>query len=187
MGLMDAKQADAPEAPAAEAPEKLTEPLLVQVKRDVEAQVPKELKDAYDRVIVAGLKLMYSDQTHRYLDEYLAQTKDSKNPAQMIAHGLMKLLQILFKESQGKLSVEAAFPAITVLMCYALEDLEQRYQIDVTPKLIADTTRAVTAGYLTLFDIPGKMKQGQPGRPGPAQPTPPGQPAQPQPMQPEAA
>lgn len=186
MGLMDATQPEAPatEAPATEAPEQLTDPLLVQVKRDVEAQVPKDLKDAYDRVIVAGLKLMYSDQTHRYLDEYLEKTKDAKNPAQMIAHGLMKLLQILFKESQGKLSVEAAFPAITVLMCYALEDLEQRYQMDVTDKLIADTTRAVTAGYFHLFDIPKRM-QGQPGQAQPGQA--PAAPAIPQPLQPEAA
>lgn len=131
----------------------IQDPLLVQVKREMEAKIPPELQDGYQRILVAGMKLMYSKETAKYAADYLKQVKAANNDPAMIAHGIIKLLEIVRRESQGKMSVPAAYPAAIVLMCYALEDMEKMLGAKITPELIAQTTRAVTAGYFALFQI----------------------------------
>lgn len=141
-------------------PRETQTPQLKQLEAQIEAAVPAPLKDDFLRVLVAGQKAMYADETHTYTTDYLNQVLQAppeKQPV-LLAHGVLKLLTILYKESQGKMKLEAAFPACALFLCYALEMLGTR--ITVTDDLIAQSMKALAAGFYHAVGIDqAKMTQ----------------------------
>ena len=154
--------------------EKVSDPILAQIKAGVEAEVPKELKRDYAAIIVAGLKLMYSDHTHRFMREYLAGVKQRGNNPKMVAHGIVKLMSIIQNESKRTDMMPAIFPAALVLMTYALEDIEKDQGVQFTKDQVAAIAQMVTFQLLKLFHInPDMIHQAvQKGRPAPGQSVP---------------
>lgn len=152
----------------------LTDPILKQIKAGIEAKIPAELKRDYLAVVTAGLKLMYADQTHQYLQEYLRTVQAKGNDPQVIAHGVVKLMTIIQNESKRPDMIPAIFPAAVVLMCYALEDIEKANGVEFTKEQVADITKRVTFQLMKVYKIdPKKIHQAvQTGMPKPGQPAP---------------
>lgn len=151
---------------------------LKQLEQQIEQQVPAQVKEAFTAILVAGQKLMFDEKTHPHMVQYLEQAAQVKNPAVFLAHGIIKVLTIIHRESRGKMKAEAAFPAAAILLCYALEFLEKR--IEATPELIAQSMQALAAGYFKVFGIDQAkiqqaiqqgMAKGQPAIPAPSAPT----------------
>lgn len=131
----------------------VADPILAKIKRDVEAKLPPTLKDGYDRIIVAGLKIMFSPETHAMALRALQEAIQRRDISSGVALSTVTLIGMVYKASQGKMSIAAAFPAAIVLMCYVFEFLEGAQKITITPPLVAKTTSAVTQGVLKLFGI----------------------------------
>lgn len=147
-------------------------PILQKATQAIEAKVPPELRNTYQRIILAGEKVMYSPQTHQMM---LKQMKSNPNPAEAAGEGIAKLFAILLKESKGTLNMKAAIPAMTVLLCEALGFMEEAGMVQVTDQLLADATREMGSAVLQVMGItPDKLRTmmaqrgGQPG--APAQP-----------------
>ena len=135
----------------------LSDPLLQQIKDGIEAILPPDLKDAYLRIIVAGLKIMFSPQTHQEAVNALTQASKQHGPYQAVALGIVTLLSIILRESKGKMSFLASTPAGIVLLCYAFEFVEKQQHLTLTPQIFADATHVVTLGVMKLFGITQEM------------------------------
>lgn len=89
-------------------------------KPDISGFVPPEARDAVDRVVAAGQKLMYSPDMRQELQ---AEVQRDAPPAQKMAESVTGLLLTLDKQSQGGIPMAALFPAAMELMGEAAEVL----------------------------------------------------------------
>lgn len=151
----------------------LKDPLLVKTKDAVETKLPEPLKDPVERIVVAGMKLLYSQQTHQSLVQPVyAKIKEGGFQPDAIANGMVNLLAILYKASKGGMKIEAAYPAGIILLCYVLDDLEQLYGFKPTQDLVKQIGTTMARQAAKAF---GLIKgAAQPGAPSPTPSEPPG-------------
>lgn len=82
-------------------------------KPDVSAFVPPEAKDAVDRVVAAGMRVMFSPAMR---EELQAEVQRDAPPAQKLAESVTGLMLTLDAQSQGGIPMPAIFPAALQLM-----------------------------------------------------------------------
>lgn len=114
-------------------------------KPDISAMIPPESKDAVDRVVAAGTKMMYAPEMRQHLQEAV----QSQDPVpKKLAENTVGLMLLLDQKSQGKIPLDAMFPAAMELLGEAAEVLTTVGQ-DVTQE---DYNEAA----MMMFAIMGK-------------------------------
>ncbi len=105
-----------------EEPKDAQDPILKQIEDGIEAAVPKELKTAYLRVMAAGMKIMFSKETSKFMEERLENVDDVPKA---VAEGIADLLLLVYNESKRTMSIPAAMLAAFSLMSQALDYAEK--------------------------------------------------------------
>jgi hypothetical protein len=116
--------------------------LIAQVQQQVRASVPPQFRVPVQKIYLAGMKLMYSPDTHQLM---IQQLQGNSFTAQAVARGVAALMTIMYRESKGQMPLPAAAPAAILLVCEALDYLEQTKQGQVTPELLSDAVQQVVA------------------------------------------
>jgi hypothetical protein len=141
-------------------------PTLQKMMQAVQAKVNPALANTVQKIVAAGEKVMYSPQTH---DMMLQQIKSNPDPAVAVGEGIAKLFAILRKESKGTLNMKAAIPAMNILMCEALDFMEQAGVVQVTPELLASASKEMGSALLQVLGVtPEKMQAITSKQPGQA-------------------
>lgn len=133
--------------------ERITDPLLARTVQGIEAQLDPKYKQGYQAVVVAGMKVMFSNETHKILLRYIQEGKARKNVQRAAVDGVTRLIAIIYRESKGRMSIPAAFPAAVTLLCYALEFIEKTTGEDTTEEQLAAATQLLTVSLLKMFKI----------------------------------
>lgn len=131
----------------------LRDPLLQSIRAQIEAKLDPAIKHAYLSIVVSGLKLMFSDETHQLMLQDIEEIKRRGYDARALADATLGLLSIIHRESAGKASWDAMFPAGIVLMCYTLEWMERTQRVRVTKELVAAATKALLVVYLKMTGL----------------------------------
>jgi RNA 3'-terminal phosphate cyclase len=129
---------------------KAQNPTLQAVEQAVMGKVKPEQKKAVERIVTAGIKVMYSEQTRSMLSEQLGQQGD---PAEVAGEGIAKLVALLFKESKGTMPMDAGMLAAQILLLEGLDFLEQSGRVQATPEVVASATKSMIAYLLQLFGV----------------------------------
>jgi hypothetical protein len=116
--------------------------LIATVQQKVRDSVPPQFRVAVQKIYLAGMKLMYSPETHQIM---LQQLQGSNFPAQSVARGIAALMTIMYRQSKGQMPIPAAAPAAILLACEALDFLEQTQHLQVTADLVSDTVQQLVA------------------------------------------
>ncbi len=129
-----------------------------------EAKIKTSVKPEYQRdimaIVVAGRQLMFSQQTHGQVDQYLNLIKGPQDVPMIVAHGILKSISIIAKESRGKMSRPASIAAALLLMCAALRFLQNTRGITIDKGTIDATTIAITRGLFKLYNLtPQRVQQ----------------------------
>ncbi len=111
--------------------------------------VQPQMKDAVDRIVAAGMRLMYSPAMK---DERLQAVQSPDPIPKKLAENTTGLILTLDKQSRGGLPVEAIFPAAVMLLSEAAEVLKAAGQ-DVSEEDYLDAVRM-------LFVLLGKKMGG---------------------------
>lgn len=153
----DQAMQDRPAMQESEAPPETAESsgMLQQIEQTIMEKIPAQIQKPFMAIVVAGRQLMFSEQTHPQMAEYLQVSDPAKIP-QRVAHGIVKLISIVANEvtRKGKqFNIPAAGPAAVVLMTYALKYVEQQLGIPITKEMIDQTTQLVVKGLLALFKV----------------------------------
>jgi hypothetical protein len=172
--ITQALPTDATPSPGARPPDETTAPgtaeasgLLAQIERQIEEKLPPRLKQAYLAIVVAGRQMMFSDRTHPIMEKYMGNIKGPDDVPKIVAHGLIKMLAELHKQSQGKMSMEASAPAAVTLMTYALKYVDGQLGIPVTKSMIDETTTATITGLFALWNVkPEQIQEALQGQSG---------------------
>lgn len=123
---------------------------LQAVEQAVQEKIPANMQAAFQRIVAAGMKVMYSPQTRQMLQNQMNQPGE---PTEIAGEGVAKLIAMLFKESKATMPMQAAVPAAQVLLCEGLDFMEKSGKLKVDNDTIAAATQAMVAYLLQIFGI----------------------------------
>jgi hypothetical protein len=120
-------------------------------------KVPPELQEAYTRVVVAGMKVMFSKDSHKLMLKQL----DAGGPlGERLGKGIAGLMLILFKESKQTMPPQVIIPAGVELLMQAVDFLRQANLENPTNKDIGDGTQLMITLILQKFGVsPEKIQE----------------------------
>lgn len=127
------------------------DPLLDAMVDQMEEALPASQKRAYQAIVVAGMKVMFSKETSGLLDQVLE--KGGENMPQAIVKGVLQLLATIYKQSGQKMSVGMAIPAGITLMCYALDYAKKTRGMSISKPMLAEMIKLLTQDGLKMLGM----------------------------------
>ena len=168
-GLLNYGAANSPVSQGAKQQSKIANPELQSIEDGIEAKVPPELKNKYNSIVVAGMRIMFDKSTSKYLEDHLASSQDV---VKTISTDIPKLLLLIYRESKIDRSndenqkvqfIGAAMLAGRTLMCQALDYAEKTGRVQVTTEIIDQCTAALSVSMPAAFGITKEMMAKQVG------------------------
>lgn len=143
-----------PTAPAAAASASgappVTDALLQKAIAGIEAKLSPSDMQAYQRVVLAGLKVMFDPSTHNLM---LKSLQTSKDPATAIGVSISALVQGLYRESKNSMPINIAMMAAITLMAHEMDYMEKTMGLQVSADLIANASQATLLHTMERFGI----------------------------------
>lgn len=139
-----------------------------------DAKIPPNLKDIYDKSILSGMRVMFDKASHKML---LDELEEPGPLATRIANGIIKLVYLLWKQSNYTLPPQIVVPVTLVLTLKAFEFLQQSKDPEATKEVMGEAVADAVQGVMDRFGanqaaLPGLLKAQQQGAQGGAQPQP---------------
>lgn len=153
------------------------------VRAQMEGKLPSELRSAYERVVMAGKKVMYSEQMAPQIQELL---KGPGDMGEKLGTGVAGLMALLVDKANGTMPPQLILPAATELVAEAgafLRDAGAKVtDQDIAEGMAVMVETILSKAGVSLDQLPELLKQqgGQAPEPtaAPAPPvTPDGKPA----------
>lgn len=120
-----------------------------------EMQIPKEMQDAYSRIVKAGLKLMFDPSTRAQTMEFMEGEGDF---AQKMGEGIAAVMAMLFKESNETMPPQLIIPAGIELLVHAAEVADKAGE-DVSNEVIAEAMGTFVESMMRQFGMdPAQMQ-----------------------------
>lgn len=120
-------------------------------------QMPPELQEAYDRVVIAGMKVMFSKESHKLMLDEL----QKKGPiGQKLGMGIAGLMLLLFKESNETIPPQVIIPAGVNLLSRAADFIRKSGIDSITNADVGDAMEIMISTILQKFGVsPEQMEQ----------------------------
>jgi hypothetical protein len=111
-------------------------------------EMPEELQEAYERIVLAGMKILFSQGTNRELLKRI----DGPGPIGIrLGKGMATLMLLLFKQSNQTIPPNVIIPAGLYLLSQAADFLKKTEVEEVTNKDIADSMVEFINTLITSF------------------------------------
>lgn len=150
--------------------------ILTRTSQALMQKVNPKLVPAVTKVVAAGRRIMYSDQTRQMAVQQLKQAKDPASIGAVVA----KLAAVLMNQAHGTIPPSVLFPAAMQLLMEALGFLEEAGAVQITTEFLAQCTQELGSAFLQVMGVtPDKLDQMMANKGAPAQPEAPAQPATP--------
>lgn len=131
--------------------------MIIKAEAAVDAKVPPADKAAYDKIVLAGMKVMFEDdQMHAQLLQGLKESPDVKT----VVEGIIGILGILFQESRNTMPVGPMILAGQSLLMEALDFMEEGGMLEVAPDVLGEATQLYIETLLPKLGMtPAKMQE----------------------------
>lgn len=125
------------------------------IKKNI--NMPPELQEAYERVVIAGMKIMFSKESHKLMLDEL----QKEGPiGQKLGTGIAGLMLLLFKESNQTMPPEVIIPAGINLLSRAADFIRKSQIEKITNADIGDAMEVMISTILQKFGVgPEQMAQ----------------------------
>lgn len=132
-------------------------PLLQKTEAAIEAKInPPQMKAVVDKLLALGKKIMYAPTTRHLL---VYQMKGPGTDFEKIGAGVAKLMGLLTTQTKGTIPPQAMIPAGILLMCEALDFLEQAGRIQVNNDTLAQAMQETSSSLMQLLGVsPEKLQ-----------------------------
>lgn len=156
--------------------EDVQDPMLDQLIDGIEEKLPEEVKEGYERIVTAGMNILFDDKTHHLLKIGIQKMKAGEQGG--VAQGSAKigagLIALIRKETKGAIDIPATFPAAIVLTAHVLEFAKSN-GLEVDQDVIAEAVKLSVGNVMKMFNITpeklqdalGKKERGEPLEEGP--------------------
>jgi hypothetical protein len=120
-------------------------------------KMPPELQEAYERVVIAGMKVMFSKESHKLM---LDELQKEGPMGQKLGVGIAGLMLLLVKESNGSIPPEVIIPAGINLLTRAADFIRKTKIEKITNGDIGDAMEVFMSTILEKFGVsPEQMTQ----------------------------
>lgn len=136
-----------------EAPEPQEEMTAESVRGQM--QIPQELQAAYDKIIKAGLKVMFDKSTRA---ETMAFMNDSGGDPEKLATGVMSVVVSLYQQSNQTLPPNLIIPAGVELMVHA-SDVAKEAGMEISKEMLAEAMSSMVQQTLQKFGATPEQMQ----------------------------
>jgi hypothetical protein len=120
-------------------------------------KMPPELQDAYDRVVLAGMKIMFSKESHQAM---LKELQRGGPIADRLGKGISGLLLMMIKESNYTMPPAVIIPAGIELMMKAVEFLRNTKLAEINNQDIGNAMELMVTTIMGKFGAtPEKLQQ----------------------------
>jgi len=110
---------------------------LAALEQQIEAGVPAQLREDYQKIVVAGMKAGLKGGPN----SILAQLRNSKDPLNDCVKGAVNLTSLLRRMSRNTMPIRAMIPAAMTLMLQALDFADRMGMVKVGKPEIAQATK----------------------------------------------
>lgn len=136
-----------------EQPSNFQDPLMGKIATHLERSVPEPYLHGYNAIVNAGLKLMFSEQTSKFIEQGSKGITGHPNDIPLLVHFTMNMLQTLWKASDGKMQQEATPYAMQMLAMHGLDFYDRIGKIEISPALIDQFFPMLGSAILKFFGI----------------------------------
>lgn len=112
--------------------------------------VPPKYRNAYDRVVVAGMKLLFDKSINRKI---MAGIDSKRPPDDLISDGVASLLLMLVKQSKGTIPQQIIIPAGVDLALQFTEFLQRTETVDVDEQMLASAMQKMIFKVFEAFGV----------------------------------
>tara|TARA_R110000822_G_C15070957_1_gene468591 strand:+ start:45 stop:539 length:495 start_codon:yes stop_codon:yes gene_type:complete len=111
-------------------------------------KMPPELQNAYERVVLAGMKIMFSEKTNELV---MKQMQGDGPVSERLGVGIAGLLATLFKESNQTIPPAVVIPAGVYLLAQAADFLNKSKIENLDDKAIGDAMQIFVETAIKMF------------------------------------
>ena len=111
-------------------------------------KLPPELEEMYQRVVIAGMKVMFSDESHHLLEKEL---QGPGTTEEKLGRGLAGLMLLLFKQSNKTLPPQVIIPAGIELMMNAVEYFQKTDKVKISDQDIGQAIQIMLGVLMHAF------------------------------------
>jgi len=111
-------------------------------------KMPPNLQNAYDRVVLAGMKIMFSEKTNQLV---MKQMQGQVPVSERLGIGIAGLLATLFKESNKTMPPAVIIPAGVYLLAQAADFLKKSRIENIDDKAIGDAMQIFVETTIKMF------------------------------------
>ena len=113
-------------------------------------KMPPELQEAYERVVIAGMKVMFSKESHKLM---LDELQKEGPVGQKLGMGIAGLMLLLVKESNNTIPPEVIIPAGVNLLSRAADFIRKSQIEKITNADIGDAMEVMISTILQKFGV----------------------------------
>jgi hypothetical protein len=113
-------------------------------------KMPPEFQEAYERVVIAGMKVMFSKESHKLM---LDELQKEGPVGQKLGMGIAGLMLLLFKESNQTLPPEVILPAGIELLMQAADFIRNTKMEKITNADIGEAMEVMISTILQKFGV----------------------------------
>lgn len=131
--------------------------LLAQTDAAIAKSVKPADRNAFERISLAGMKVMFDKKMHQTLMQGLSESPDKINT---VAEGIVGILSLLYKESRNTMPVTPMITAGMALLLQALAFMEDAGMLQVDAPALEQATQHYVETLLPKLGItPEKMQE----------------------------
>lgn len=111
-------------------------------------KVPPNLKPMYDKIVIAGMRIMFSKGSHQLFTDQL----QKEGPlAQKISTGVVGLMYLLWNQSNKSLPPQLMIPATTALTVQAFDYVQKTGNPEATKEVLGEAIQGSLEGVMNGF------------------------------------
>ena len=111
-------------------------------------EVPSELKPMYDKIVLAGMRIMFSKGSHQLLVDQL----QKEGPlAEKISAGIVALMYMLWTQSNKSIAPQLIIPAATALTLRAFDYVQKTGDPEATKEVLGQSVEGALDGIMKGF------------------------------------
>jgi len=120
-------------------------------------KVPAEFQEAYERVVIAGMKVMFSKETHKLM---LDELQKEGSVGEKLGKGIAGLMLLLVTKSNNTIPPQIIIPAGVNLISQAGDFMRKSKLENITNADIADAMEIMISAVLDKFGVsPDKINE----------------------------
>lgn len=121
------------------------------IEQHIMEKMPKEFQGALRRVVLAGMKILFSKETHSQIFDSI-RPEDEVPLEDELGAGAANLMLMMFKESNNSMPLQTVVPAGAILLAKACEFISETKLAPITDETYFEAMHMFTAVMRKKFD-----------------------------------